>query len=93
MKLTLPEEDLSIKSFTDIISEKICSGLYYILSNSNYSTNLSDYNKANKLKINFDINIINDFIKKNIEYERIIHLNENKFVGIFDNHFLLDEVE
>ena len=93
MKLTLPEEDLSIKSFTDIISEKICSGLYYILSNSNYSTNLSDYNKANKLKINFDINIINDFIKKNIEYERIIPLNENKFVGIYDKHFLLDEVE
>ena len=66
MKLTLPEKDISIDSFTDILLEKFYSGFYYIITNSNFSTNLIDYNKENKSKINFEINNINDFVKKYI---------------------------
>jgi len=93
MKLTLPEKDISIDSFTDILLEKFYSGFYYIITNSNFSTNLIDYNKENKSKINFEINNINDFVKKDIEYEKIIPLNENKFIGMYNKQTLLDQFE
>ena len=82
-QLIIPEdEDFSIDSFNDFLSKKIYSGFYFIINNSIFSDNLDEYYKENKFKINIDIENINDFTKKKILYNKIIPLNDRKFIGI-----------
>jgi len=93
MKLNLPENDISIKSFTDILTKKITSGLFFIISNSPLTSNLEKYYKSNKPKINWDIQDITYFTKKEVEYDFIIPLNENKFCGINDPFIIHENQE
>ena len=76
------EEDLSIEDFINVLSEKIFSGLYFTITDSTLSKNLNDYDKIDKFKNECDITNIDNFKKINIEYDRIIPLSNNKFVGI-----------
>ena len=84
-KLNLPENDISIKSFTEILNAKLCSGYYYILSNSYLSDNLYNYNKLGDNLINFNIMDINKFNKKELLYDKIKYFSDNKIFGITYN--------
>ena len=76
------EEDLSINEFINVLSEKFYSGLYFIITESTLSKNLKDYDKIDKFKNEYDITNIDSYKKINIEYDKIIPLSNNKFVGI-----------
>ena len=82
MQLVFPYDDISINSFTNILTKKFKSGLYFTISNSLLSTDLDEYNKTNKLKTYFDINNINDFTMKKIDYDIIKPIGEDKLSGI-----------
>ena len=80
--INFPAEDISIDSFTNILTKKIISGCYFVISNSSLTTNLEDYNKPNQFKTYFNINSIDDFTKKEIIYDSIFPYSENKFCGL-----------
>jgi len=80
--INLPKEDISINSFTNILTKKIISGCYFIISNSSLTTTLEDYNKPNQFKTYFNIKSIDDFTKKEIIYDSIFPYGENKFCGL-----------
>ena len=82
LPIKIPLEDISIKKFTDILTKKITSGYYFPISNSTLTSNLEDYNKPNPFKSYFDIKTLDDFTKKEIEYDEIYSYGENKFCGI-----------
>ena len=79
-------KNLSIKSFINILNSKIISGSYFALINSNYSENLNDYNKLLQNQINYDLINLNQFNKKEVEYEKMIPFSDNKIVGIEDTN-------
>ena len=80
--INLPTEDISIKQFTDILTKKIISGCYFVISKSFLTSNLDEYYKQNQFKTYFDIKSLDDFTIKEIEYDQIIPLGENKFCGL-----------
>ena len=82
IQLKFKEEDLSINEFINVLSEKFYSGLYFIITESTLSKNLKDYDKIDKFKNECDITNIDSYKKINIEYDKIIPLSNNKFVGI-----------
>ena len=81
-QLNLPENDISINAFKNILNEKLISGFYFLISNSNFSNNLSNYNKSDFNQINYDLLNLNEFNKKEIEYEKMIPFIQNKIIGI-----------
>lgn len=83
LKFKEEEEELSIDDFISALSEKIFSGLYFAITDSNLSINLNDYDKINKFENKSDITNIDSFNKVNIEYDEIIPLSDDKFAGIY----------
>ena len=49
---------------------------------------MESYNKLDKPKVNMNINNINQFIKKQVDYNKIIGLNDNKFFGVTTKNYL-----
>ena len=84
-QINIPENDISIKAFTTLLNEKLISGFYFAITNSNFSENLCDYNKLDQIMINYDAIDINKFNKKEVEYEKIFPFKENKIIGIKNN--------
>ena len=85
-QLTFPEEDISIKSFTDNLNEKLKTGLYFIITNSNFSENLNEYNESKEYFINYNNINFKEFNKIYLEYLSIIPFTDNKFFGIKKNN-------
>ena len=83
LKFNEEEEELSIEDFINTLSEKIFSGLYFTITDSNLSINLSDYDKIDKFENKCDITNIDNFKKVNIEYDAVIPLSDDKFFGVY----------
>ena len=81
-KLELPENDISIKSFKEILNSKLCSGYFFILTNSYFSHDLNDYNKFEQKTINFNMIDINQFNKKELLYDKMHYFGDDKIFGI-----------
>ena len=72
-------DDLSIKSFTNCLLDRIKSGLFFLLSDSKYNRNLYDYTNEKLIKIN--PLKIEEFKEIKTEYSKFIFLeNKTKFV-------------
>ena len=91
MQLSFQDNDISINSFINILKKKFKSGLYFTLSNSLLSTDLDEYYKTNKLKTYFDVNNINDFKMKKLDYDIINPIGEDKISGIIFESSDIDE--
>ena len=79
----MPQEKLSIKSFKDIFLEKMKSGSWFLILNSNISKNLENY--TNNDEINFNSINFNKFEEINVNYFKVISLEKNKIIGITDS--------
>ena len=84
-QIQLPKDDISIKSFTKILYDKIVSGFYYIFQNSNYSDNLSDYNNLEKIFINYNSIDIYKLNKVETKYNSVELFKDNKIFGYYTN--------
>ena len=82
IEINLPDNNISIKSYTNALKDKLISGFYNIIKNSNFSENLSDYNNSENRRINYDIIKLEKFNKREFEYDKIVPFAENKFFGI-----------
>ena len=82
LSINPPSQDISIKSFINIINAKMLSGSYFAIINSTFSENLNDYNNLLQNQINYDLINLNSFNKKEVEYEKMLPFSENKIVGI-----------
>ena len=83
------DDDLSIKSFTNSLLDRIKSGLFFLLSDSKYNQNLNDYTNEKLIKIN--TLKIEKFKEIKIEYSKFIILEDKtKIVGIKNNSNLLE---
>lgn len=91
IEINLPESNISIESYTNILKDKIISGFYNIIKNSNFSYNLNEYNNKEKYQINYDLIKFNEFNKKEVEYDKILSFTENKFFGIEYYHIDNDD--
>ena len=80
-QINLPNNDISISSFTNILNEKLISGYYFFITNSNFSDDITNYYEKTD-KINYDLIDLNEFNKKEIEYEKMIPFIQNKIIGI-----------
>ena len=80
-QINLPNNDISITSFTNILNEKLISGYYFFITNSNFSDDITNYYEKTD-KINYDLIDLNEFNKKEIEYEKMISFYNNKIIGI-----------
>jgi len=88
--LKLEENDISIKSFIKILNDKLISGFYFIIKNSDFSQNLRDYNKLDKKPINYDALNIDKFNRINVQYKEMISFTDNKIIGINDDNINID---
>ena len=77
--------NISIESFTSILKDKFISGFYNIIQNSNYSKNLYDYCNYEKQDINYDLLKLNNFNKKEVQYDKILQYDDIKFFGIYND--------
>jgi len=83
------DDELSIKSFTNYLLDKVKSGLFFLLSDSKYNKNLNDYTNEKLVKINSLT--IEEFKEIKIEYSKFILLEDKtKIVGIKDDSNLLE---
>ena len=75
------DNELSIKSFTNCLLDRIKSGFFFILSDSKYNKNLNDYTNDKLVKIN--TLKIEEFKEIKIDYTKLIFLEDKtKIVGI-----------
>ena len=81
-QLEFSDKDVSINTFIDNLNNKLISGFYFIITNSNYSYNLCDYNKFDQELINYDTINIKELNKVKIKYDFLLHLINDKFLGI-----------
>ena len=81
-KIIMPEKYTSINSFTNILNDTLVSGFYFLITNSNFSENLCDYNKPEENQINYDLINLHNFSKKEIKYEKMLCFADNKITGI-----------
>ena len=80
-KLILENNDISINAFTNIILDKIKSGFYFLVLQSNLSENLKDYTNSNMNS--FNSIIFDEFKEIETEYSTLIFLREkNKIIGL-----------
>ena len=91
IQIKIKEENLSINDFINILAEKIFSGLHFIITDSTLSKNLNNYDKINKFKNDYDITNLESFMKKNIEYDKIIPLTDNKFIGLNEQKYYYND--
>ena len=84
-QIDFPEKDISIKSFIDILNEKINSGFYFFITNSNLSNYLDEYYKYKENIINYDNINFKEFNEIEVKYEKILPFTNNKFIGIKNN--------
>ena len=83
------DDDLSIKSFTNCLLDRIKSGLFFLLSDSKYNKNLNDYTNEKLIKIN--PLKIEEFKEIKVEYSKFIFLEDKtKIVGIESDGNLLE---
>ena len=87
-QLEFYDNDISINSFKDNLNQKLISGYYFIITNSNYSYSLCDYNKLEQESINYDALNIKELNKIDIKYDCILHFTNDKFLGIKYNDSL-----
>ena len=80
-ELTISIKDISIKSYSDILSEKINSGSYFLINYSNLSKNLNDYNNIENI-INLNSVNLDEFDKLELPYSNIIRLDKYKIIGM-----------
>ena len=81
-KLEMPENEISIQLYSNILFEKIKSGSYFLLLDSKYSKDLNDY--TNKDIINYNSLNINTFEQIKISYSCICLFEKNKILGIIE---------
>ena len=81
-KINIPEDDCSIESFMNILNEKIVSGYYFLIKNSNKSQNLDEYNKFPNKQINYDMIDLNEFNEVYADYKKMIPYTKKKCFGI-----------
>lgn len=86
-ELEMPKEELSIKAYTDILTEQIKSGLLFLILESNFTKNLDDY--ANTNFINLSKINLNEFSKIKLDYSKIIPLDNIRIIGIKKEDFKL----
>ena len=86
-ELEMPKEELSIKAYTDILTEQIKSGLLFLILESNFTKNLDDY--ANTNLINLSKINLNEFSKIKLDYSKIIPLDNIRIIGIKKEDFKL----
>ena len=85
----IKDDDLSIKTFTNYLKDRIKSGSFFLLSDSIYNKNLYDYSNEKLIKISklkFD-----EFNEIKIKYSKFILLEDKtKLVGIKKDDNLLE---
>ena len=85
----IKDDDLSIKTFTNYLKDRIKSGSFFLLSDSIYNKNLYDYSNEKLIKISklkFD-----EFKEIKIKYSKFILLEDKtKLVGIKKDDNLLE---
>ena len=86
LQLKFFQNDISIRSFTKMLNEKLNSGFYFFITSSDITDNLYDYNKFEHDIINYNKININEFHKIEIEYDKIFPYTDNKFIGIKDKN-------
>ena len=74
--------NISITAFINSLNVKLNSGFYFVITNSNFSENLINYNKSEKNLINFDSIKLDNLIKKEVEYDEMLSFTNNKIIGI-----------
>ena len=74
--------DISIASFINSLNTKLTSGFYFVIINSNFSKNLIDFNKSEQNFINFDLIKLENFTKKEVEYNKMLSYTNEKIIGI-----------
>ena len=88
-ELYIEKEDLSIKSFTNYLIDRIKSGSFFLLSDSKYNKNLNDYTNDQIIKLNtlkFD-----EFKEIKVDYSKIILLEDKtRIVGVREGDNLLE---
>ena len=84
------ENDIQLKSFINILNGKLISGFYFILTNSDFSKNLNEYNNLEQKIIKYDSLDIDKFTKKNVQYEKMMPFADNKIIGTYDNNKDID---
>lgn len=73
--IKLPNEDISIKSFSNILLDKIKTGSYFFLSDSKFSKNLNNYTNDNIVHLNTIK--LEDFKQIKTDYSQLILLEDN----------------
>ena len=73
--------NVSITSFINSLNAKLTSGFYFPITNSNFSENLIDSNKSEKI-INFDLIKLDNFTKKEVKYNKMLPFINDKIIGI-----------
>ena len=85
--LNISNDYSSIQSFTDILSEKIKTGLYFLITDSIYNKSLYDY--TNKNIYEFNSLKIDEFPKIKLDYKIYLLLEGgNKILGTKNNNIL-----
>lgn len=83
------DDELSIKSFTNCLLDRIKSGLFFLLSDSKYNKNLNDYTNE-KLK-NINLLKIKEFKEIKMDYSKFVFLEDKtKIVGIKSGSNILE---
>ena len=80
-ELKISGNNRTIKSYSDILFEKINSGCYFLINYSNLSKNLIDYNKTENI-INLNLINFDNFKKLDIGYSNFTRLDKYKIIGI-----------
>ena len=78
-KIEFPK-DTTIKYFSELFFEKIKTGSYFIIKESNYTNNLNEYyNKdiINLYSINFE-----EFKRIKVKYDKVVCMDKNRYIGI-----------
>ena len=77
--------DVPITSFINSLNTKLTSGFYFVILNSNFSKNLINYNKSEQNFINFNLIKLENFTKKEVEYNKMLSYTREKIIGIKDS--------
>ena len=87
-KLEMPENEMSIQLYSNILFEKIKTGSYFLLLNSKYSKDINDY--TNKNIINYNSLSINNFEQIRTSYSSICFFEKNKILGLIEKKSKLE---